>query len=112
MNISEGRRNVGEYTSEFEMLLGSLKTQDESTWMNAYIWGLQPYLARAVALKYPTMISQASGHAETTELAIRASKRPDTGAAGQVVTQQTNSSGSRGGAQSGQKEFAHARGEK
>lgn len=79
MNISQGKRIVREYTSEFETLLGRLTTRDEATWLNVYIWGLQPHLATAVALKYPTTIAQASGHAEATELALRASQRPNIG---------------------------------
>ena len=44
-----------------------------------YVWGLQPHLAKAVALKYPTTIVQAAGHAEEIELAIKASQRPNLG---------------------------------
>ena len=36
---------------------------------------------KAVAIKYPTTVAQASGHAEATELAIRASQRPNIGGA-------------------------------
>ena len=80
ISISQGKRSIREYTSEFETLLGRLNTQDESTWMNVYIWGLQPHLAMVVALKYPSTIAQAVRHAEAAELAIRASQRPGTGA--------------------------------
>ena len=52
--------------SEFETLLGRMPTRDEVMWKNMYVWGLQPHLARTVALKYPTMIAQAAGHAEET----------------------------------------------
>ena len=41
MNISQGKRAVREYTSEFETLIGRMTTQDEATWLNVYIWGLQ-----------------------------------------------------------------------
>ena len=80
ISISQGKRSIREYTSEFEMLLGRLNTQDESTWINVYIWGLQPHLATVVALKYPSTIAQAVRHAEAAELAIRASQRLGTGA--------------------------------
>ena len=48
-----------------------------------YVWGLQPHLARAVALKYPATIAQAAGHVEETELAIKASQRPNLGGQGE-----------------------------
>ena len=43
-----------------ETLLGRMPTRDEATWKNMYVWGLQPHLARTVALKYPTTIAQAA----------------------------------------------------
>ena len=52
--------------------------------LNQFIWGLQPELARSVSLQYPKSIAQAVSLAETTELAIKASRRP------------TNKSGSSG----------------
>ena len=98
LTISQGKRSVREYTSEFETLLGRMSTRDEATWKNMYVWGLQPHLARAVALKYPTTIAQAAGHAEETELAIKASQRPTLG--GQGARTATVISG-RGGSQTG-----------
>ena len=44
-----------------------------------YMWGLQPHLAEAVALKYPTTIAQAAGHAKEIELAKKASHKPNLG---------------------------------
>ena len=32
LTISQGKRSVRDYTSEFEMLLGRLSTRDEATW--------------------------------------------------------------------------------
>ena len=79
LTISQGKRSVRDYTSEFEMLLSRLSTQDEATWKNMYMWGLQPHLAETVALEYPTTIAQATGHAEEIELAKKASHRPNLG---------------------------------
>ena len=45
--------------------------------LNQFIWGLQPDLARYVSLHYPTSIAKAVLLAETTELAIKASRRPN-----------------------------------
>ena len=56
--------------------MGRLDSFDESMLFNMFIWGLQPQLAQAVSLKYTTRIAQAIGHAETIELAIKASQRP------------------------------------
>ena len=60
LTVTQGKRSVREYTSEFETLLGRLSTRDEATWKNMYVWGLQPHLARAIALKYPATIAQAA----------------------------------------------------
>ena len=79
LTISQGKRPVRDYTSEFEMLLGRLSTCDETIWKNMYIWGLQPHLAEAVALKYPSTVVQAAGHAEEIELAKKASQRHNLG---------------------------------
>ena len=49
---------------------------DEKLIMNQFIWGLQPELARSVSLHYPKSIANAVSLAETTELAIKASRRP------------------------------------
>ena len=76
LTISQGKRSVRDYTSEFETFLGRLSTRDETTWKNMYIWGLQPHVAEVVALKYPTTIAQAAGHAEQIELAKKTSQRP------------------------------------
>ena len=107
LTISQGKRSVREYTSEFEMLLGRLSTRDETTWKNIYVWGLQPHLAEAVALKYPTTIAQAAGHAEEIELAEKASQRPNLGNLGARAI--GNFSG-RGGSQAGPRAFAQGRG--
>ena len=79
LTISQGKRPVRDYTSEFEVLLGRLSTRDETIWKNMYIWGLQPHLAEAVALKYPSTIAQAAGHAKEIELAEKASQRSNLG---------------------------------
>ena len=107
LTISQGKRSVRDYTSEFEMLLGRLSTRDEATWKNMYMWGLQPHLAEAVALKYPTTIAQAAGHAEEIELAKKASHRPNLGAQGARPTGQFSG---RGGSQSAPQTFAQGRG--
>ena len=46
--------------------------------LNQFIWGLQPELARSVSLQYPKSIAQAVSLAETTELVVKASRRPAT----------------------------------
>ena len=94
LTISQGKRSVRDYTSEFETLLGRLSTRDESTWKRMFVWGLQPHLGKAVALKYPTSIAQAAGHAEEIELAIRASQRPNLN---QIGSRATTSYSARGG---------------
>ena len=45
--------------------------------LNQFIWGLQPDLARFVSLHYPTSIAKAVSLAETMELAVKASHRPN-----------------------------------
>ena len=108
MNISLGKRTVREYASEFETLLGRLTTQDEATWLNVYIWGVQPHLERGVALKYPTTIAQAWDHAEATESVIRAFQRPnlEVNYDGRRLVGAT----SRGGSQDGAKKSFQGRG--
>ena len=76
MTISQGQRLVWDYASQFETLLGRLDSYDESMMLNQFIWGLQPELARSVSLQYPKSIAQAVSLAETTELAVKASRRP------------------------------------
>ena len=76
MSISQGARPVREYASQFETLLGRLDSYDESMLLNQFVWGLQPELARSVSLHYPKSIAQAVSLAETTELAVKASRRP------------------------------------
>ena len=44
--------------------------------LNQFVWGLQPELARSVSLHYPKSIAQAVYLAETSELAVKASRRP------------------------------------
>ena len=53
-----------------------LDSYDENMMLNQFIWGLQPELARSVSLQYPKSIAQAVSLAETTELAVKASRRP------------------------------------
>ena len=107
LTVSQGKRSVRDYTSEFETLLGRLSTRDEDTWKRMYVWGLQPHLARAVALKYPTTIAQAVGHAEEIELAIKASQRPNLNQQG---ARATISYSARGGSPSTPRPFARGRG--
>ena len=107
LTVSQGKRSVRDYTSEFETLLGRLSTRDEDTWKRMYVWGLQPHLARAVALKYPTTIAQAVGHAEEIELAIRASQRPNLNQQG---ARATISYSARGGSPSAPGPFTRGRG--
>ena len=42
LTVSQGKRSVRDYTSEFETLLGRLSTRDEDTWKRMYVWGLHP----------------------------------------------------------------------
>ena len=77
MSISQGQRAVRDYASQFETLLGRLDSYDEGLMLNQFIWGLQPDLARYVSLHYPTSIAKAVSLAETTELAVKASRRPN-----------------------------------
>ena len=75
MSISQGQRPVREYASQFEMLLGRLDSYNEAMLLNQFVWGLQPELARSVSLHYPKSIAQAVSLVETTELAVKASRR-------------------------------------
>ena len=77
MSISQGQRAVHDYASQFKTLLGRLDSYDEGLMLNQFIWGLQPDLARSVSLHYPTSIAKAVSLVETTELAIKASRRPN-----------------------------------
>ena len=65
-----------EYASQFETLLGRLDSYDKSMLLNQFVWGLKPEFARSVSLHYPKSIAQAVSLAETTELAVKASRRP------------------------------------
>ena len=76
MAISQGQRLVPDYTSQFETLLGRLDSYDEQMMLNQFICGLQLELARSVSLQYPKSIAHAVSLAETTELTIKASRRP------------------------------------
>ena len=58
------------------MLFGRLDSYDEAILLNQFVWGIQPELARSVSLHYPQSIAQAVSLAETTELAVKASRRP------------------------------------
>ena len=78
MSITQGQRLVRDYASQFETLLGRLDSYDESMMLNQFIWGLQPQLARSVSLHYPKSIAQTVSLAETTELVVKASRRPTT----------------------------------
>ena len=78
MSNTQGQRLVRDYASQFETLLGRLDSYDESMMLNQFIWGLQLELARSVSLHYPKSITQAVSLAETTELAVKASRRPAT----------------------------------
>ena len=77
MSISQGQRSVRDYANQFETLLGRLDSYDEGLMLNQFIWGLQPDLARFVSLHYPRTIAKAASLAETMELAIEASRRPN-----------------------------------
>ena len=77
MSISQGQRAVRNYASQFKTLLGRLDSYDEGLMLNQFIWGLQPDLARSVSLHYPTSIAKALLLVETTELAVKASRRPN-----------------------------------
>ena len=94
MAISQGQRPVREYSSQFETLLGRLESYDEGMMLNQFVWGLQPELARSVALHYPKSIAQAVSLAETTELATKASRRP--AVRGQTGRPQGNTNPGRG----------------
>ena len=76
MTISQGQRPVREYASQFELLLGRLDSYDEGMLLNQFVWGLQPELARSVSLHYPKSIAHAVSLVETTELVVKASRRP------------------------------------
>ena len=98
MSISQGQRLVRDYASQFETLLGRLDSYDESLMLNQFIWGLQPELARSVSLQYSKSIAQAVSLAETTDLAMKASRRP------------TNKASSSGNAQKGPNQSSRGRG--
>ena len=66
-----------DYASQFETLLGRLDSYDEGQMLNQFVWGLQPDLARSVSLHYPRTIAKAVSLAETTELAVKASRKPN-----------------------------------
>ena len=107
LTVSQGKRSVRDYTSEFETLLGRLSTRDEDTWKRMYVWGLQPHLGKAVALKYPATIVQAAGHAEEIELAIKASQRPNLN---QYGARATVTYSARGGSSAAPRPFVQGRG--
>ena len=106
MTISQGQRPVREYASQFELLLGRLESYDEGMLLNQFVWGLQPELARSVSLHYPKSIAQAVSLAETTELAVKASRRPVAkgGSTGRAPISQNRGRGQwRGRGQGGQR---------
>ena len=76
MSILQGQRPVREYASQFKTLLGRLDGYNETMLLNQFVWGLQLELARSVSLHYPKSITQVVSMAETTELAVKASRRP------------------------------------
>ena len=84
-----------EYASQFELLLGRLDSYDEGMMLNQFVWGLQPEIARSVSLQYPKSIAQAVSLAETTELAVKASRRPlaKGGQSGRAPTNQNRGRG-------------------
>ena len=78
MTISQGQRPMREHASQFELFLGRLDSYDEGMLLNQFVWGLQPKLAPSISLHYPKSIAQAVSLAETTELVVKASRRPMT----------------------------------
>ena len=99
MSISQGSLPVRDYASQFEISLVSLDSYDEGLMLNQFIWGLQPDLARSVSLHDPKSISQAVSLAETTELAMKASRRPNwkSRMVGNLAKGQSQRGGGRGG---------------
>ena len=93
MAISQGQRPVREYASQVWTLLGCLDSYDEAMLLIQFIWGLQPELARSVSLHYPKSIAQAGSLAETTELAVKASRRPMTKGSNLTKGQSNQNSG-------------------
>ena len=85
MSMTQGQQLVRDYASQFETLLGRLDSYDESMMLNQFIWGLEPELARSVSLHYPKSIVQVVSLAETTEPAVKASRRPATKKQAQVA---------------------------
>ena len=96
MSITQGQRLVRDYASQLKTLLGRLDSYDESMMLNQFIWGLQPELARSVSLHYPKSIAQAVSLAETTELAVKASRRPATKTGSSGTGQKGPSTSNRG----------------
>ena len=78
MSITQGQWLVQDYASQFGTLLGRVESYDESMMLNQFIWGLQAELAHFVSLQYLKSIAQGVSLAETTELAVKASRRPAT----------------------------------
>ena len=76
ISISQGRQSVHDYANRFETLLGRLDSIDEGLMLKQFIWGLQPDLTQSVILDYPRSIVQVISLAETTELAVKVSRRP------------------------------------
>ena len=76
MSISQRRQPIRECASQFETPLGHLDSYDENMMLNQFIWGLQLDLACFVNLQYSESIAQLVSLAETTELAVKTSRRP------------------------------------
>ena len=50
MSLTQGKRLVRDYASQFETFLGRLDNYDESMMLNQFIGGLQLELARSISL--------------------------------------------------------------
>ena len=75
MSISQGQQSVRDYMSKLETLLGQLDSYDKRLMLNQFIWGLKPDLDQSISFYYSKSISQVVSLAETTELAMKASRR-------------------------------------
>ena len=91
-----------DYASQFETLLGRMDSYDEGLMLNQFIRGLKPDVAQFVNLHYPKPISHAASLAETTKLAVKASRRPNwkSSTAGNLAKGQ-GGQGQRGGGRGG-----------
>ena len=76
MFMRQNKRNVREYSADFENCVGKLTSYDEATLIQIYIWGLERELAEKVSVQNPKTLSAAIGFAEDIELAIKFAHRP------------------------------------